>query len=230
MVRRWSYLNLINTTFSSEHNVLAFVHHYATFKATTYYRKSIYRTTRLSRRAWSRRKHLHNWLIYQNLLANYSQDYLFFRKYSRSTLALNVFKNSYLTYNLLMFRKLAVTDFLGSESVMISSIIRRVIRYCSRLNPSTSAFFNSYRGVAWMYVTTNLPLDQTLEASDLTSETVHLAYRPSCYISDDAANETKMAPTLIWFQALLALMFSHAFAKAIELYKLSILLTLSIVS
>lgn len=227
MVRRWSYLNLINTTFSSEHNVLAFVHHYATFKATTYYRKSIYRTTRLSRRAWSRRKHLHNWLLYQNLLANWSQDYLFFRKYSRSVLALNVFKNSYLTYNLLMFRKLAVTDFLGSENVMISSIIRRIIRYCSRLNSSTYAFFNSYRGVAWMYVTTNLQLDQTRESSLLVSETTHLAYRPACYIAEGG---TELTPLLAWFQTLLTIMFNHALLKSVELYKLITLLTLSTLS
>ena len=224
MVRRWSYLNLINTTFASEHKVLAFVHHYATFKATTYYRKSIHRATKLARRAWSRRKHLHNWLLYQNLLANWSQDYLFFRKYSRSILALNIFKNSYLTYNLLMFRKATTVDFLGAENVLVSSIIRRVIRYSTRLNAQNSAFFNKYRGVAWMYVTTNLHLDQTLEASELSSGATHLAYRPSCYVS------TPDPLSLVWLQTLLNAAFLLVFSKLVELYKVMVFLTLGTIN
>jgi len=82
------------------------------------------------------------------MLANWSQDYLFFRKYSRSVLALNIFRNSYLTYNLLVFKRATTGDFLGSENVLVSSIIRRVIRYSSGLNAQNFSFFNKYRGVA----------------------------------------------------------------------------------
>jgi len=221
VVRRWSYLNLINTTFSSEHKALAFAHHYVTFKTTTYYRKSIQRTTKLSRRAWSRRKHIHNWLLYQNLLANWAQDYLFFRKYNRSVLTLSLFKNSYLTYNLLVFKKSTTTDFVGSEEVLVSSIIRRVIRYSTRLNPFMYHFFRTYRGVAWLYVTAPLDLEQVREASELTADTTHLVYQSQSYTSEA---ETQMSN---WLNIVLQIMFSHCFTKLIELYKIFIILTLS---
>jgi hypothetical protein len=220
MVRRWSYLNLINNTFSAEHKGLAFAHHFATFKATTYYRKSIYRITKLSRRAWSRRKHLHNWLVYQNLLANWSQDYLFFRKYSRFVISLHLFKNSYLTYNLLIFKRSTSTNFLGSESVVVSSIIKRVIRYSSRLNPVTYSFFRSYKNVPWLYVTTPANLEEVQKASDLTLDTIYLNYQSAYYISEASPNDS------VWLQLLIKCLFLNSLNQAVELYKVLLLLTL----
>jgi hypothetical protein len=220
MVRRWSYLNLINSTFSSEHKGLAFAHHFATFKATTYYRKSIHRITKLSRRAWSRRKHLHNWLVYQNLLANWSQDYLFFRKYSRFVMTLHLFKNSYLTYNLLVFKRSTATSFLGSEEVVVSSIIRRVIQYSARLNPVSYSFFKNYRNVSWLYVTTPSNLEEVQKISDLTADTTYLTHQASYYTSESSTNDS------IWLQLLINSLFINSFSQIIELYKVLVLLTL----
>lgn len=78
-----------------------------------------------------------------------------------------------------------------------------------------------------MYVTTNLQLDQTREASALVSETTHLAYRPACYIAE---NGTEVTPLLVWLQRVLTLMFNHALLQSVELYKLMTLLTLSTLS
>lgn len=220
MVRRWSYLNLINNTFSSEHKGLAFAHHFATFKATTYYRKSIHRITKLSRRAWSRRKHLHNWLVYQNLLANWSQDYLFFRKYSRFVMTLHLFKNSYLTYNLLVFKRSTATSFLGSENVVVSSIIKRVIRYSSRLSPTTYSFFKNYKNVSWLYVTTPSNLEEVQKVSDLTVDTTYLAYQSNYYTSGPSLGDS------VWLQLLINSLFLNSFTQIVEMYKVMILLTL----
>lgn len=221
MVRRWSYLNLINTTFSSEHKALAFAHHYVTFKATTYYRKSIHRITKLSRRSWSRRKHIHNWLLYQNLLANWAQDYLFFRKYNRWALTLNLFRNSYLTHNLLILKKASTTDFAGSEEVVVSNFVRRIIRYSSKLNPQTYHFFHRYVGVEWMYVTTPLNIEKVQESSEMTDSITHLSYQSQYY-----AEEMDLSLSH-WLQFLINLLFTHHFLKTIELYKVFTLLTLT---
>jgi hypothetical protein len=220
VVRRWSYLNLINNTFSSEHKGLAFAHHFATFKATTYYRKSIHRITKLSRKALSRRKHLHNWLIYQNLLANWSQDYLFFRKYSRFIITLHLFRNSYLTHNLLVFKCSTATSFLGSENVVVSGVIRRVIRYSCRLNPTSYSFFQTFRGSSWLYVTTPVDLDEVQKVSDLSVDTAYLSYRPSYYASEASPLD------LAWFQLLINSLFVNSFNQTIELYKVLVLITL----
>lgn len=220
MVRRWSYLNQINHTFASEHGSLAFAHHFVVFKATTSYRKPIQRTTKLARRAWSRRKHSHNWLVYQNLLANWSQDYLFFRKYSRFTVALHLFKNSYLTYNLLVFKRTTMSTFLGSEDVIVSNLIRRVIRYSSRLNPLNYTFFKTYRNNSWLYLTTPNVIEGVQIPSELSTDPIFLVHQSSCYITNIDIVET------IWPQVLINSLFINASFKIVEVYKILILLTL----
>ena len=221
MVRRWSYLNLINTTFSSEHKALAFAHHYVTFKATTYYRKSIHRITKLSRRSWSRRKHIHNWLLYQNLVANWAQDYLFFRKYNRWALTLNLFRNSYLTHNLLILKSASISDFDGSEGVIVSKFVRRIIRYNSKLNAQMYCFFHKYVGMEWMYVTTPLSIVKVQESSELVDSITHLTYQSQYY-----AEEMDLSLTH-WLQFLINLMFTHYLMKTVELYKIFTFLTLT---
>jgi len=221
MVRRWSYLNLINTTFSSEHKALAFAHHYVTFKATTYYRKSIHRITKLSRRSWSRRKHIHNWLLYQNLVANWAQDYLFFRKYNRWALTLNLFRNSYLTHNLLILKSASISDFDGSEEVIVSKFVRRIIRYSSKLNAQTYCFFHKYVGMEWMYVTTPLSIVKVQESSELVDSITHLTYQSQYYAEEMDVSLTH------WLQFLINLMFTHYLMKTVELYKMFTLLTLT---
>lgn len=220
MVRRWSYLNQINHTFASEHGSLAFAHHFVVFKATTSYRKPIQRMTKLARRAWSRRKHAHNWLVYQNLLANWSQDYLFFRKYSRFTVALYLFKNSYLTYNLLVFKRTTMSTFLGSEDVIVSHLIRRVIRYSSRLNPLNYTFFNTYRDNAWLYLTTPNVVEESQVSSELSTDPIFLLHQSSCYITNVDISET------IWPRVLINSFFVNTSLKVVEVYKILILLTL----
>lgn len=221
MVRRWSYLNLINTTFSSEHKALAFAHHYVTFKATTYYRKSIHRITKLSRRSWSRRKHIHNWLLYQNLVANWAQDYLFFRKYNRWALTLNLFRNSYLTHNLLIIKSASTPDFDGSEEVVVSNLVRRIIRYSSKLNAQMYRFFHKYVGIEWMYVTTPLNIVKGPESSELADSITHLVYQSQYYSEGMDLSLTH------WLQFLINLLFTHHLMKTIELYKVFTLLTLT---
>ena len=224
MVRRWSYLNLINTTFSSEHKALAFAHHYVTFKATTYYRKSIHRITKLSRRSWSRRKHIHNWLLYQNLVANWAQDYLFFRKYNRWALTLNLFRNSYLTHNLLILKSASIFDFDGSEEVVVSKFVRRIIRYSSKLNAQMYCFFHKYVGMEWMYVTTPLSIVKVQESSELVDSITHLTYQSQYYAEEMDVSLTH------WLQFLINLMFTHYLMKTVELYKMFTLLTLTTLS
>jgi len=221
MVRRWSYLNLINTTFSSEHKALAFAHHYVTFKATTYYRKSIHRITKLSRRSWSRRKHMHNWLLYQNLVANWAQDYLFFRKYNRWALTLNLFRNSYLTHNLLILKSASTSDFAGAEEAVVSNFVRRIIRYSSKLNAQMYRFFHKYVGMEWMYVTTPLSIVKVQESSELADSITHLTYQSQYYVEEMDLSLTH------WLQFLINLMFTHNLMKTIELYKMFTLLTLT---
>lgn len=220
MVRRWSYLNRINRSFYDEHTDLDFVHHEGTFRATTYYRRKFGSITKLSRRSWSRRKHLHNWLVYQNVFTDWARDYLFFRKYNRFIIALHVFKNSYLIYNLLVFKKSTTVDFLGSESMIVSNVIKKVIRYCHRLNPTFSSFFKQYRHVSWLYLTSPYQFEELRKSSILSEEPLYLPYQSLFYSSEINLKR------VFWLQIIIDSILNLTLSKVQELYKVAILLIL----
>ncbi len=221
MVRRWSYLNQVNDFFlTSNFKVLDFVHHEETFRATTYYRKKISYISRLSRRSWSRRKHLHNWLIYQNILTDWSKDYSFFRQYNRFVVNYHVFKNSYLIHNLLVYQAVNITEFQGSENFVSSHLVHRTIRYFSRLNPTFYNRFKLFPNVSWMFVSSPDTFEAITKVSSLTTQPMFLPYQNSFFTTELDKNQT------FWIQVLINSFFNLVFHKIIELYKILMLTTL----
>ena len=140
MVRWWSYLNQVNQHALLLHpwSVRSFlnVYQYWTFKITTYYWDELYSNdlTFLKRHAYFRRKHLNNWLVYQNILNSWSSDYLFTRRYSKAIMTIGVHKNNYIYHNLVIHSNIDIGSHLGFEQISVSFFIRRVINFCSRFN------------------------------------------------------------------------------------------------
>jgi hypothetical protein len=103
MVRRWSYLNLVNSARVvdlSAHYVLKLPTFFeALFKATTYYYQPLFseNLSKLVRRSFARLRHITNLLVYQNLLVNWSQEYLSLRKLFRFALSIRLYKYNYFT-------------------------------------------------------------------------------------------------------------------------------------
>jgi len=83
----------------------------------------------MARRSWARRKHTNQWLVYYSILSNWSSDYRFFTRYTKSMLTQNLFINSFLTYNFLMLKQLPSSAFNGSEFFIYSFITKRVYNY-----------------------------------------------------------------------------------------------------
>lgn len=222
MVRRWSYLNKINQTRYKwrEDLTLKTAHQIVSFRATTYYRKPFITITKFKRRNWSRRKHLTNWLVYQNIMVDWSTDYLFMRRYNRFVIALRIFKYSYLIFNLLVFRKSSIVDFPGSEVMAVTNTIRRVRLYSSRLNFSCWTNFNQFREVSWLYATSPYTREELQEVSELSDDMAYYSYGPSLYSVAAEARD------LMWMKLIDDLLFTMSLKQYVELYKVTILLTL----
>lgn len=222
MVRRWSYLNQINKTRYKwrEDFTLKTAHQIVSFRATTYYRKPFIVITKFKRRNWSRRKHLTNWLVYQNIMVDWSADYLFMRRYNRFVIALRIFKYSYLIFNLLVFQSATVSDFPGSEVVAVSNTIKRVRLYSRRLNSTSWNNFQHYQHVSWLYATSPYSREQLQESSELSDDMAYYAYGPELYSVQTEQHEA------IWLKLISDSLFTLSIKQYVEIYKVIILLTL----
>lgn len=136
MVRRWSYINSINTFYNQGYDSKRQSAFGVTVKATMYFRKPYSAYTVLSRRRWARRKHLFGWLALSNVLKTWAQTYRFQRNYLKSSSRTHFSKSSFLAFNTISLRNSLPSKHQGAESVVVSSLTRKVLRYFSTLlNP-----------------------------------------------------------------------------------------------
>ena len=214
MVRRWSYLNSLNNTFFNQYTSLNFVYYEQSFKNNIVFRKDINFISTISRKSWSRRKHLTNWIIYQNVLTDWSREYIFFKKYHRFTVLFQMFSNSFLSYNMFLIKKLNSSSTVGSEKLLFSSLTSRIIRYGTNNSINFYTFLKNYRNVNWLYVTT-----------PVTTSLTNTLVTPIIYTSQTTFNQTFRNTSM---QNLLLLihqtLFQITLSKMLDLYKVTILL------
>ena len=220
MVRRWSYLNSVNSIFFDQYRLLNFIHYEQSFKTNIVFRKDINQVSTLSRKSWSRRKHLTNWLVYQNVLTDWSKDYLFFKKYNRFTLVFQMFKNTFFSYNSFLIKKLNTSSTVGTEAFVFSTLISKVIKYCSKYSPNFYTFLKYYKNINWLYITT----PKKSEAIQQSSGTL---FNPILHTSQSLFYHSIQQQDMVtWFWVLYQNLFTITMSKLIEIYKLSILLHL----
>lgn len=154
MVRRWSYLNNINSNLfysktshiGSNINALNLI----TFKTTTYYWEELfyYCKTFLKRRSYHRRKHINSLVLYQNLLSSWSVSYLFFRRYCRSLLNINLSRYTYLTQSIFIAKGLDISSLIGFEGLKMTFFTKKTLSYLFNFGPKILTFFLTYSGPA----------------------------------------------------------------------------------
>ena len=230
MVRRWSYLNYVNLHYET-YKPLDYASQVVAFKTTTSYRRRLfsYEISRPSRRFYAKLKRLSTAIHYNNILSNWSGDYLFFKKYNRFILSYKIFKHSYVVNNLLLFKKSPIYMFQGSENSIASYLVYSVSKYFKENNPSFYSPFIKYRGGQLLYITTNNPILEptTLEITPskseelLTENPMYLVHQSSWYLTEVDLNET------FFLQKIINSYYDSAFLKIIELYKVTILLVLN---
>lgn len=228
MVRRWSYLNNINNLTSNKifvntksNNLLLKVFQQTTFKATTYYRKPIYNplVTKITRKNFYRRRHLNNWLVYQNILTLWAKEYLFFRKYSRTLLSLFFYKNNFLIYNALIHSNTSVDNLRGYENSHMTHVVKAVKFFCKSKHTTLFPFFTTFKcfSINWIS-TSNLNLFTNPKA--LTS------WDPLYTVTTDTLLAKPQTPvTDLILPLLFQLNYRQHLSYYTEVYKLFIFLT-----
>lgn len=162
MIRWWPYLNQINkvSLMTNNRKTEGFLNSYQywTFKTTTYYWDELYSNelTFLKRHCYFRRKHLNNWLVYQNVLNSWAKDYLFTRRYSKAIMSLSIHKNNYIYHNLVVQSSLDMSNHVGFEQVSVSFFINKVINFCSKFNTVFYAKTFNFKGSIF-YTSSYLP-------------------------------------------------------------------------
>lgn len=222
MIRRWSYLNSLNYIFSSKYKTLNFVYYEQSFKTNIFFKKNINAISTLSRKSWSRRKHLHNWMVYQNIFSDWSSDYLFFKQFNNFIFNYQLFKNSFVCYNTLILKKLTPLTSVGMEKFTYSALTKKIISYNRNFPMSTNfyRFLGNYRGVSWLYVTTCSNVD---DFKTLNSNQIHPIFLNA---QGNFSFVDKTNTSFHWIISIWNSLFTLSLYNILELYRLNTLLLL----
>lgn len=221
MVRRWSYIKEHNSNKNTSLSSLDFVHGEISFIANVYFRKSASHHSKLVRKTWAKRKHLANWLPLQAVLYDWSNDYLFFKKYNRFLLTLNVFKNSFLSVNFLLLRKTSKLISQNCETFFFTFPSKRVLLYFSKLHTSTYSFLLKLKHTPLMYISSPTPVADLKKKLPVVTA--------SSFTWNGSTLSSTQAPGELQALALIrATLLNLIVAKNLESYKMITLLTLNI--
>jgi len=223
MIRGWSYVNQLNNIFFDKYSDLNFIHYELTFKSNVYFRKNIKSITKLSRKSWSRRKHLNNWLIYQNVFSNWSNDYLFFKQYSKFVFNYQLLKYSFLTYNFMVLKKKNNLYIKNVESFISSSFLNRLLNYFNRLNFNSYLFLTKLKNNQWFFISSFNNISLTKHISTINHNPLYSTSQLNYYST--VFNNTRSE----YIKQILDNIFNIVLKKSTEIYKiLNLLILISI--
>ena len=154
MVRRWSYINSINSYNTTPFQTMQKATFDTTMNTTMYLRKVYAPATRLTRKQWARRKHIHNWLAHSNVLKDWARSYRFHKNHNKLAYYQFFTKTSFLAFNVIGARNSIPALHKGSENLVTGSFSRRVFKYFQlHSNPRFSflRFFKNSRLLAVSY-------------------------------------------------------------------------------
>jgi len=223
MVRRWSPVNLINCYTESSSRVFDRGSGVVAFKENLHFKKKIRTFSYVTRRSWARRKHINQWLVYHNILVNWASDYRFFTRYTRAMLVHNLFKNSFLTYNFLMLKKLPSSSFPGAEDFVYSFTTKKVFNYFLKYQATSFNIFHLIRNYN-IFVLSHPHASSSLGAKGITQ------LQPTYQFAQNTITTPNWRPTAQNTQPLvqiLDLLSQLTLIKSTELYKMYTLLMLS---
>ena len=155
MVRRWSYVNLLNRSSVSAFKVFACFGNEIIFKETTVFRKYKTEVSIVRRKAWGRRRHLHQWTIYIRILFDWARDYNFFKKFSSWLFKNAFFQNSFVTYNFLLLLTKSSGFYPGLENVNTLTLNNNLITFFFKTTTFQPFIWTFIKNSSTLYVTTS---------------------------------------------------------------------------
>jgi hypothetical protein len=175
MVRRWSFINSLNVHYNPLFDSKRQSTFGVTVKSTMYFRKPYSVPSVLSRRRWSRRKHLYGWLPLSNVIKTWAQTYRFHKNYLKATTRAHFTKSSFLAFNLVSLKNTVPSKYKGSELIISSSLPRKILRYFSAFSNPRLKSLLSFRNINLSFNST-LPSVVMEEESFITPYTVMFSY------------------------------------------------------
>ena len=145
MVRRWSYINFINCgpLVVSLSMPKAAVN--ANMNTLMYLKKRYTPATKLTRKQWARRKHMHSWLPPMNILKDWAKVYRFHRNHSKVVYYQFFTRNSFIAFSLVSARSSIPSLHKGSEDVIAGMYTKRLLRAFRRYSNPRISFLYSAR-------------------------------------------------------------------------------------
>lgn len=220
MVRRWSCINELNKKPFQSYKSTIFTYNINTFKENVFFKKDIKKNSLLTRKSWSRRKHLFNWLFYQTVLINWSSDYRFFKNYNKNMLIQNTFKNSFFSYNFLLLKKTNSANFKYAENCLYSVCNRKIQQYFINTNLHTNSK-NNFKNYSLFYLTQPTYKKETIESPLYNMPAIYRESQAQLYTPN--LNNTQINYLFV----VINLLHSITLSKNIALYQMFILLSLN---
>ena len=135
---------------------------------------------------------------------------MFFTKYTKSLLNLNVFKNNYIYLNIYLNTSLDASSFIGFEYFNSVFLVNKLRKYCCNVNYLFSAVLTHIK-TPHLYLSTHLPLDQ-ITTLNFKDNYLYAIYDKSLFCEINNNNFTKIS--IIHY-----LIFNIFFIYTLEFYK-----------
>ena len=228
MVRRWSYINSLNCNQLLISRSIPKASVDTNLNTLMYLKKRYALATKLTRRQWARRKHLHNWIAPLNVLKDWAKSYRFYRNVSKLVYFQFFTKNSFIAFNLVSARNSIPALYKGSESILTGSYSKRVLRLLTVYSNSRSKFFTNfgYTRVLTISLHSSMTGGQVVDFFDSQSSVVPLYYDTLTSLTSWDTVTTSTASLINLFKRLSVTQFNFFLAQLITLYKSLILLTI----
>lgn len=140
----------------------------STFKATTYYGRNLFtlNLTKLVRRSLFRIRHVHNLLVYQNLLINWANEYLVLKRVARVLFSLRLYKYTYVWQFSTVYASGAEKSFASFRQYSLTSLTKSTFKPLFKFSNSLFSYFQQIPNLFFAFVSSYRPLSSDQKLSE----------------------------------------------------------------
>lgn len=229
MIRRWSYINSVNSLNSrvKAYSVdLARASFDLNVNSTMYLHKYYSPATKICRRRWARRRHIYNLVPLTNIISAWAKYYRNTRNHTKAIMSQDFFGHSFVAFNFVSVMNSVPAVHKGLENFIISPYTRRMLTYFKIYGNPRLKFLLTRKHVAISTISI-YKLQKNFNLLEDTPAAGALLYDGGTgFVGWDEVTPSSRLNSVQLFTSLAQLSFANWWAKVISLYKTLILLTL----
>lgn len=228
MIRRWSYINSINSLnprFVSNPADVSRAAFDLNVNSTMYLYKYYSPATRISRRRWARRRHIYNLIPLTNIISRWAKYYRTTRNHSKSIIYQDFFGHSFVAFNFVSVMNSVPAIHRGLENVITSPLTRRMLSHFRVYGNPRLKFILKQKNLALSLISI-YNLEKNFTKLEDTRAAGPLLYdgRTSFMSWDEITPSHKFNYAELW-NSILHLCWEQAVAQVVALYKTLVLLS-----